>query len=127
MNQINFSKEIGISQGTLSEIESGNNNPSMETLVAIKRLTGLSIDYMVTGDEEENKELDFYENCIINNYRMLSDRDRIEVETYIDFLIFEKMTLINKLPTCNLWGGNKVVDIDTTISYSLYRKKDTVW
>ncbi|WP_244918918.1 helix-turn-helix domain-containing protein [Paenibacillus dendritiformis] len=34
LNQVQFAKSIGISQGNLSEIELGNSNPSAETLIS---------------------------------------------------------------------------------------------
>ncbi|MCQ4922963.1 helix-turn-helix domain-containing protein [Tissierella carlieri] len=89
MSQIEFSKKIGISQGTLSEIENGNNNPSIETLIKIKEMTNLDIDEIIYG-KNNNKNLEDEEINIINKYRKLDDRDKIRVETYIDYIYLEK-------------------------------------
>ncbi|WP_373461147.1 helix-turn-helix domain-containing protein [Paenibacillus sp. V4I5] len=36
LNQIEFAKLIGVSQGSLSDIESGKSKPSVETVVSIQ-------------------------------------------------------------------------------------------
>jgi DNA-binding XRE family transcriptional regulator len=37
LTQIEFAKQIGISQGTLSDIEQGNSNPSVDTVLSIHK------------------------------------------------------------------------------------------
>lgn len=44
LTQIDFSKQIGISQGTLSDIEQGHCNPSVETILSIHEKYGASGD-----------------------------------------------------------------------------------
>lgn len=35
LNQIEFSRLIGVSQGSLSDIEAGKSNPAIETVISI--------------------------------------------------------------------------------------------
>ena len=37
LNQVDFASEIGVSQGTLSELEQDKYKPSTDTVMAIKR------------------------------------------------------------------------------------------
>jgi transcriptional regulator with XRE-family HTH domain len=49
LNQIQFAKSIGISQGNLSEIEMGNSNPSAETLISIRTQYNVNLNWLLTG------------------------------------------------------------------------------
>jgi len=50
-----FANQIGISQGTLSEILNGISSPSAETLVSIQEKTELSILWLLTGEQYQWK------------------------------------------------------------------------
>lgn len=54
LNQSQFARNIGISQGNLSEIEMGNSNPSAETLIAIKVKHNVNLNWLLTGLDMEN-------------------------------------------------------------------------
>ena len=50
MNAKQFSKEVGISQGTLSNIMSGRNNPSLDVLQAVlNRFRTIQSDWLILG------------------------------------------------------------------------------
>ncbi|MGX4587958.1 helix-turn-helix domain-containing protein [Paenibacillus chitinolyticus] len=49
LNQSKFAKSLGISQGNLSEIEMGNNNPSAETLISIRTQYNVNLNWLLTG------------------------------------------------------------------------------
>lgn len=52
MTQSEFARRIGISQGSLSDIESGKTQPSIETLRSIaKKNRGLTLDWLLLGKE----------------------------------------------------------------------------
>jgi|GEM_PF-3271330 len=53
MSQAAFASLIGISQGTLSEIEKGKFRPSMETVVAISREFGVKTDWILRDGNSE--------------------------------------------------------------------------
>ncbi|NOU93854.1 helix-turn-helix domain-containing protein [Paenibacillus sp. LMG 31456] len=52
LNQIEFAKRIGISQGSLSDIESGKCSPSIETVVSIYRSFNCSLEILLLGEEK---------------------------------------------------------------------------
>lgn len=53
LTQTDFSKQIGISQGTLSDIEQGHCNPSVETVLSIHEQYGVSLDLILKGSEDD--------------------------------------------------------------------------
>lgn len=55
MKQLDFSKRIGISQGTLSEIENGKFKPSIDTLISICKQFDISSDWILTGKTTTQK------------------------------------------------------------------------
>ena len=50
------SKEAGVTQTALSNWKSGRNTPSTQTLQKIADYFGVTIDYLMTGKEAEQKE-----------------------------------------------------------------------
>lgn len=52
-SQQKFAENVGISQSFLSDIERSIQIPGGEVLLAISRYIGMSIDYIVKGEEEE--------------------------------------------------------------------------
>jgi phage-related protein len=48
-NQTKFAKILAITQGQLSRYEGGTAAPSLDSLVRLKKKTGRSIDWIVTG------------------------------------------------------------------------------
>ncbi|MEK5024532.1 helix-turn-helix domain-containing protein [Paenibacillus sp. FSL M7-1046] len=51
MSQATFASHIGISQGTLSEIERGKFHPSVETVISISKEMGVKTDWLLRGDK----------------------------------------------------------------------------
>lgn len=49
ITQADFAKSIGVSQPTVSDWIGGRMLPSVETLIVIARVTGLSLDELVKG------------------------------------------------------------------------------
>lgn len=87
MNQKNFSDQIGISQGTLSEIESNKCSPSFETLVSLGNKFGCDFNWLLLGDSahtEINHTLSRSEIVMIELYRKLDDDDQIELLEIFD-------------------------------------------
>ncbi|MNG13756.1 Antitoxin PezA [compost metagenome] len=54
LNQIQFAKSIGISQGNLSEIKMGNSNPSAETLLSIRTQYNVNLNWLLTEAAAED-------------------------------------------------------------------------
>ncbi|MEK5377592.1 helix-turn-helix domain-containing protein [Paenibacillus sp. FSL P2-0173] len=49
LNQIEFAKVLGISQGTLSDIESGKSKPSLETLISLLEKFDVNLYWLIKG------------------------------------------------------------------------------
>jgi len=50
MTQGEFADRIGITQGHLSALERGDNEPGASVLLAISREFGKSVDWLLTGE-----------------------------------------------------------------------------
>jgi transcriptional regulator with XRE-family HTH domain len=85
LNQIQFAKSIGISQGNLSEIEMGNSNPSAETLISIRTQYNVNLNWLLTGVAAEDGTTyeDEYEKRLIEVFRNLDDYDKNEIIEFI--------------------------------------------
>lgn len=56
LNQVDFAKVIGISQSTLSDIESGKSNPSIETLISLHEKYNVNLNWLIKDySTPENK------------------------------------------------------------------------
>ncbi len=58
LTQVQFADMIGIAGASLSLLESGRNNPSRQTIMAICSQFGISEEWISTGDGEMFEELD---------------------------------------------------------------------
>lgn len=52
LRQTQVANELGISQRMLSAIESGNSNPTLETLIKIAAFYGVTTDYLLLNEIE---------------------------------------------------------------------------
>jgi transcriptional regulator with XRE-family HTH domain len=84
LNQINFSETIGISQGNLSEIESGKILPSLETVIKFGQHYNLDLNWLINNTTKNvSTQLLEDEDKLIYLYRQLQSTAKEEV---IDFL-----------------------------------------
>lgn len=51
IKQKDFAEIIGLAQGALSSIESGNTKPSLDTIVAVCKEFNVSPNWLITGNE----------------------------------------------------------------------------
>ncbi|GFZ93729.1 transcriptional regulator [Paenibacillus marchantiophytorum] len=81
LNQSQFAKTIGISQGNLSEIEMGNSNPSAETLISIRVEYKVNLNWLLAGYDSTDGFTydDSSEKKLIEEYRSLNDYDKNEI------------------------------------------------
>ena len=77
--QKSFSEKIGISQGALSDIESGKSKPALDTVIAICKEFDVSSDWLLFN-EEKHSSLSENEKIILDMYRALSNTDKIKIE-----------------------------------------------
>lgn len=123
LSQIEFCKKIKLSQGRLSEIEQGKNNPAFDTLVSIKSVFNISLDWLVTGEYSKsntenipdnneikkiNVELCEEEIELIQIYRTLNEREKGKLEGYLDGFM-EKSKKTNLGLSSNYQTGKKAV------------------
>ena len=55
LTQAEFGKMLGIAQTTLSKYEKGQAAPTLEVLVRLKTHSRKSIDWIVTGEEKDDR------------------------------------------------------------------------
>lgn len=94
LNQTEFSNIIGISQATLSELELGKYNPSLETILSIHKTFKTNLFWLLNGDLVEdndsvlfNTSLNDTELELVNLYRNLQDYDKDEIRQFINLKI----------------------------------------
>jgi transcriptional regulator with XRE-family HTH domain len=114
LNQKEFAKETRLSQGRLSEIERGKNNPSFETLKQIKLKYNLNMNYFFDENSEigyylnsdngysskdlvHNTELSNSEKELLHNYSLLPSKEQGRVEQFTMDLM--KLSIQNEQDT----------------------------
>lgn len=91
ITQTQIHKEIGISSGNISGIESGKVLPSSLALIGLSKILKCSIDWILTG-HEYSSESGFFNNReteLISNFRKLSDSDQQEILNIIEYKIYK--------------------------------------
>jgi transcriptional regulator with XRE-family HTH domain len=88
LNQVEFAKLIGVSQGSLSDIEQGKCKPSVETIISIQEKFGCSFEWLLKGNVISNSD-----NLLI------ASLSPFEIELINDF---RKLDLTNQLETCGI-------------------------
>jgi transcriptional regulator with XRE-family HTH domain len=82
-SQSALARAIGISQSAISQIESGERNPSYDMLRQIAKALGVSIPHLVGAEVET---LSPTEKVHFRNYRGLSPEAKEEVENFAAYL-----------------------------------------
>lgn len=87
MSQVRLGVELSVSQEAVSSYETNKTVPTLEVLVMIAKIFGVSVDYILGIDTVKKRyyesELDSFEASLIAHYKKLSDRDK---ELLIRFL-----------------------------------------
>lgn len=88
MNQKEFSRLLGISQGALSEIENDKRGLSMEAIIELikysKSDNSVSVSWILTGaTDTHTSSLSADETELINTYRTLDRRGQHRIHTTI--------------------------------------------
>lgn len=84
MTQIKFAELLGISQASLSEVESGKSKPMFDTLISIGLTYNVDMNWLMNNTGiEALSVLQSHEVILINNYRLL---EKVAQEEIIDYL-----------------------------------------
>lgn len=86
MNQVEFAKIIGVSQGTLSELEQDKYKPSIETIILIYKHFKVDLEWLLVNLNKENSQtnaciskIEDKEVELLTLFRKLSTRDEDEI------------------------------------------------
>jgi transcriptional regulator with XRE-family HTH domain len=83
MNQTTLATLLGISQGTLSEIESGKSLPSLDVIIGMSDTFKLDLNWLINDSSDKSSVLKEDEYEIISYYRKL---ETLAQEEVLDFL-----------------------------------------
>lgn len=85
MSQIRLSIELGVSQETISAYESGKHYPSVESLIKLSDIFGVSCDYILSLSDirAAASDLNNQEQILITKYRALSPVKREVLLAYL--------------------------------------------
>ena len=73
MNREEFSEKIDITDSFLGQIERGERSLSVKTLKKVVKYTGVSADYLLFGQDTNNKTLQKINNILTVNSETTSD------------------------------------------------------
>lgn len=90
LTQIDFSKKIGISQGTLSDIEQDHCNPSVETVLSIHEQYGVSLDLILKGSEDDQSSRLILKDRRSNEEELIEVIKMLSPEALSDILDYAK-------------------------------------
>ncbi|SHM36365.1 DNA-binding transcriptional regulator, XRE-family HTH domain [Anaerosporobacter mobilis DSM 15930] len=94
MTQCTLECRIGIDQGTISALENGKQNISLQQVILYSKFFGVSTDYLLDISETQHSHkvlnrkdilLDKYYDCIVQLDK-LSERDKNVIYTMVDLL-----------------------------------------
>ncbi|MEK5034936.1 helix-turn-helix transcriptional regulator [Paenibacillus sp. FSL R7-0302] len=136
MSQAAFANQIGILQGTLSEIERSKSSPSVETIISISKEFGVKTDWILRGESlasEFSKGLDVSDDLILNRInnlmlifmmKLLETKDankkdqvisdminEIRIAIYETALSYEEIEILNKYRTLTLKDQKEILAI----------------
>ena len=80
------SRQTGISQSTISNWKKRNNLISPENALILAKFFGVSLEYLMTGEEPQSAGEAFYsrdEQELIGDYRSLNDIGKASVRAYM--------------------------------------------
>lgn len=104
ITQMQIYKEIGISSGNLSSIESGKILPSSMALIGLSKILNCSIDWILKGNDnyEISKFFNNKEFELISNFRKLSAFSQNEIIDFTLFKLAQEHSLQTESKSCNL-------------------------
>ncbi|MNO42704.1 HTH-type transcriptional regulator Xre [compost metagenome] len=85
LSQVEFANMVGVSQGTLSELEQDKYKPSLDTIIAMKEWFKIDMDWLIFGDENKetknifNLSIESQELNLLSYFRKLNEKDKDEI------------------------------------------------
>jgi transcriptional regulator with XRE-family HTH domain len=97
INQVDFAKALGISQGYLGQIEIGLRDPSREFLKKIYKAYGVSADYILHGKEYEtsSRHLSLHEPQL--PYKVITSEQKRIIDDVLEILDSDDEVTTNAL------------------------------
>lgn len=130
LSQAKFAQKIGVSPGNVGDWETGKSAPGAAALANIAKAFGISIDWLLLGDSveegESNKDSSPVRDEIIDFVAGLSEEERKDLKTFIEFLRFrrEKKEECGGKPEPNTIQSKS---LDAEISVELAKEPDEVY
>lgn len=94
LNQVEFAKIIGVSQGTLSELEQDKYKPSIETLISIYKDFSVDLEWLLVNSNEVDNSKNTYVSKVTGKevellplFRKLTAEDQDEIIGIIELKI----------------------------------------
>lgn len=137
MNQSTFASLIAISQASLSDIEKGKTNPSVNTLKKISEQFGVTTDWLLKGDyridseymgsEVVKKVFDIIPNQLLKNKNEITEKFDLSnklvnkmyniyfFKLYYPSLTQEEKELIGKLKKLSVYDKKEILNITNAI------------
>ncbi|MED4354092.1 helix-turn-helix transcriptional regulator [Schinkia azotoformans] len=91
LNQVEFAKIIGVSQGTLSELEQDKYKPSIDTIISINKEFNVNLDWLLIDPMHQGTPKDTYilniegkEKELLSLFKKLSSQDQDEIVEIIE-------------------------------------------
>lgn len=81
LNQIEFASMIGVSQGTLSELEQDKYKPSVDILIAVQNKFKVDLEWLIIGSAEDTYSINLNEkeNKLVAGFRKVNNNDQDEI------------------------------------------------
>lgn len=82
--------ELEVSKEAISQYINGKIKPKTATIIKMAKILNTTTDYLLGLTDNPNPadfSLSENENNLINNYRKLSNEEKIKIESYLDALI----------------------------------------
>lgn len=75
LNQVSLAKKAGLTAPSISQYESGTRNPSYEALVKLSAALNVSVDYLVSGEENDDEILNPEMKVMIKTIQFLEKKN----------------------------------------------------
>jgi transcriptional regulator with XRE-family HTH domain len=89
LTQEELAERSGINQSTVSQLERGEQAPSLRSLIALAQALGVSIEWLLGFDNpnEAARILDDYEQAIVLLYRRVDPSRRAELARIVEAIV----------------------------------------